>query len=187
MQCNTTDHGVPQQTNTLKQCLWMVGPTEQLTPSILISMEDYATTFYALSPSGWNRFQPQIDTVLNRGTFLLTVISKTCPRIIRSKKVFFRISNILSTRSHAQLIFRTVIKKLWTFFGPCGLIVYVLLWWFLPVAKVTSSCFTWRTAKSKWPPRDHENVLLLISLQTGIRGTRMKCASVCFQTQGITW
>ena len=41
------------------------------------------------SPSGWNRFQPQIDRVQNRGTFLWTVMSKTCPRIIRSKIVFF--------------------------------------------------------------------------------------------------
>ena len=28
------------------------------------------------SPSGCNRFQPQIDRVKNRGTFLWTVISK---------------------------------------------------------------------------------------------------------------
>ena len=29
---------------------------------------------------------------------------------------FFCASNISATRSHAQLIFRTVIKKVWTFF-----------------------------------------------------------------------
>ena len=38
-------------------------------------------------------FQPQIDPVQNCETFPWAVISKTCPRIIRSK-IFFRISNI---------------------------------------------------------------------------------------------
>ena len=40
------------------------------------------------SPSGWNRFQPQIDRVQNRGTFLWMGMSKTCTRINRSKIVF---------------------------------------------------------------------------------------------------
>ena len=40
--------------------------------------------------------------------------------IIRSKIVFFRISNISVSCPHAQLRGRTVIKKLWTFFGPWG-------------------------------------------------------------------
>ena len=40
--------------------------------------------------------------------------------IIRSKIVFFRISNISVQFPHAQLKGRTVIKKLWTFFGPWG-------------------------------------------------------------------
>ena len=73
-----------------------------------------------LSPSGWSWFQPQIVAVQNRGTFLWTVISKTCPQIIRSKIVFFRSSNISVPCPHAQLTGRTVIKKLWTFFGPWG-------------------------------------------------------------------
>ena len=34
----------------------------------------------------------------------------------------------------------------------------------------------------RWPPRDHENVLLLIFLQPGMIETPMKCAFVCFQT-----
>ena len=33
---------------------------------------------------------------------------------------FIRISNILVPCPHAQLRGRTVIKNLWTFFGPCG-------------------------------------------------------------------
>ena len=40
--------------------------------------------------------------------------------VIRSKIVFFRISNISVSFPHAQLRGRTVIKKLWTFFGPWG-------------------------------------------------------------------
>ena len=48
----------------------------------------------------WNRFQPHIDPVQNRGKFLWTVLFKTCPQIIRSKIV--------------------VIKKLWTFFRSLG-------------------------------------------------------------------
>ena len=73
------------------------------------------------SPSGRNRFQLQIDRVRNCGTFLWTVINKTSDRIIRSKIVFFIISSIsATTRSHAQLKGRKVIKKLWTFFGPWG-------------------------------------------------------------------
>ena len=43
------------------------------------------------------------------------VISKTWPHIVEN--IFFRFSNISSTRSHAQLILCTVIKQLWTFFG----------------------------------------------------------------------
>ena len=65
---------------------------------------------------GW-RFQPQIDPIQYRGTFLWTVISKSWPWIIRSKIVIFRISSISATISHAEIIFRTVIKKLWAFFG----------------------------------------------------------------------
>ena len=41
--------------------------------------------------------------------------------VIRSKiGVFFRISNISVPCPHAQLRGRTIIKKLWTFFGPWG-------------------------------------------------------------------
>ena len=36
-----------------------------------------------------------------------------------SKIVFFRIINISVSCPHAQLRGRTIIKKLWTFFGPC--------------------------------------------------------------------
>ena len=39
---------------------------------------------------------------------------------IRSKIVFFRISNISVPCPHAQLRGRTVNRKLWTFFGPWG-------------------------------------------------------------------
>ena len=59
-----------------------------------------------------------MNPVQNRGTFLWTVISKTCPRIFRSKidfieSVTFQLRcRILSSFS------RTVIKKLPTFFGP---------------------------------------------------------------------
>ena len=41
-------------------------------------------------------------------------------RVIRSKILFFRISNISVPCPHAQLRGRTVIKMLWTFFGPWG-------------------------------------------------------------------
>ena len=72
------------------------------------------------SQRGW-KFQPQIDSIQNRGTFLWTVISKTWPWIIRSKIVIFRISRISATRPHAaELIFRTVIKKSWAFFRAWG-------------------------------------------------------------------
>ena len=70
------------------------------------------------SPSGWIRFQPQIDRLQNRGTFLCHIGKYR--GIIRSKIVFFRISNISVPCPHAQLRGRTVIKKLWTFFGPWG-------------------------------------------------------------------
>ena len=55
----------------------------------------------------------------NCGTFLWTLIFKTWK--IRLKKVFgesvtFRLRDL----RHAQLIFRTVIKKLWAFFRPWG-------------------------------------------------------------------
>ena len=40
--------------------------------------------------------------------------------VIRSKIVFFRMSNISVPCPHAQLKGRTTIKKLWTFFGPWG-------------------------------------------------------------------
>ena len=53
------------------------------------------------SPSGWNRFQPQIDPVQNRGTFLWTVISKICPRIIRSKIWFLE---TVTFQSHAHML-----------------------------------------------------------------------------------
>ena len=56
----------------------------------------------------------------NRQTFIWTVISKIWLRIIRWEYRFIRISNISVTRSHAQLIFRTVINKLWAFIGPWG-------------------------------------------------------------------
>ena len=69
-----------------------------------------------LSTTGRNRFQPQIDPVQNCVTFLWTVISNR-PRIIRSKIVFFRISNISVTRPHAQLRVFTLIKKFQTYFG----------------------------------------------------------------------
>ena len=66
-------------------------------------------------------FQSQIDPVQNRGTFLWAVISKTCHWIIRSNKVLlYKISNISVPCPHAQLRGQTVIKKLWTFFGPWG-------------------------------------------------------------------
>ena len=44
-----------------------------------------AKSYLECSPSGWNRFQPQIDRVQNRGTFLWTVINETSGRIIGSK------------------------------------------------------------------------------------------------------
>ena len=69
-------------------------------------------------PSGWNRFQPQIDPVQNRGTFLWTVISKTCLWIIRSKIVF--LEPVIFQLRGRMVIFRTFVRKLWTFFGPWG-------------------------------------------------------------------
>ena len=69
------------------------------------------------SPSGWNRFQPQIDLVQNRGTFFGLSYQKISGHN-QVKNSFFRISNISVPCSHAQLKCRTVIKKLWAFFGP---------------------------------------------------------------------
>ena len=53
----------------------------------------YETVCIMTSPRA-NRFQPQIDRVQNRGTFLWTVINKTSGAIIRSKIHSFRTSNI---------------------------------------------------------------------------------------------
>ena len=72
----------------------------------------YETLCIMTSPRG-NRFQPQIDCVQNRGTFLWTVINKTSGEIIRSKIDSFRTSNIWAQKC-------TVIKKVRTFFGPWG-------------------------------------------------------------------
>ena len=78
------------------------------------------TARWQRSPSGWNRFQTQIDRVQNRGTFLGDCQIGIYRGIIRSKIVFFRISNISVPSPHAQLRGRTVINKLRTFFGPWG-------------------------------------------------------------------
>ena len=53
----------------------------------------YKTVCIMTSPRG-NRFQPQIDRVQNRGSFLWTVINKTSGEIIKSKIDSFRTSNI---------------------------------------------------------------------------------------------
>ena len=47
-------------------------------------------------------------------------ISLDLPSNNQVDNIFCRISNISVTCPHAQLIFHTVIKKLWTFFGPWG-------------------------------------------------------------------
>ena len=59
------------------------------------------------------------DCIQNRGTFLWLSYRKI-RAMIRSKIVFFRISNISVPCRHAQLRGRTVTKKLWTFIGPWG-------------------------------------------------------------------
>ena len=61
------------------------------------------------SPSGWNRFQPQIDPVQNRGTFLWTVISKICPWIIRSKISFLE---SVTLQLHAGMLGSEVAQSL---------------------------------------------------------------------------
>ena len=74
--------------------------------------------FYTTSKKDTGLYSPseqQIDRVQNRGTFLWTVMSDN-----QVENSFFRISNISVPCPHAQLRGRTVIKKLWTFFGPCG-------------------------------------------------------------------
>ena len=65
------------------------------------------------SPSG-TLFQPKIDRVQNRGTFLWTVIYQYSGNN-QVENSFFRISNISVPCPHAQLRCRTVSKKLWTF------------------------------------------------------------------------
>ena len=78
---------------------------------------DYSMWF--CSPSGWNRFQPQIYRAQNRGTFFgLSYRKISGSNLIKIS--FFRISNISVPCLHAQLRGRTVITKLWTFFGPWG-------------------------------------------------------------------
>ena len=71
------------------------------------------------------RFQPQIDRVQNRETFF----GLSYRKISLNNQVensFFRISNISAPCPHAQLIGRTVIKKLWTFLGPWGPVTAML-------------------------------------------------------------
>ena len=53
------------------------------------------------TPSSWNRFQPQIDRVQNRGTFLWTDINKTSGGIIRWKIVFFK---SVAFQLHARML-----------------------------------------------------------------------------------
>ena len=62
-----------------------------------------------------------IDLILLTTHLNVTMVSGG-PNVAETKidtEDFF-ISNISVTRLHAQLIFRTVIKKLWTFFEPLG-------------------------------------------------------------------
>ena len=54
----------------------------------------YYETVCIMTSTRGNRFQPQIDRVQNRGTFLWTVINKTSGEIIRSTIDYFRTSNI---------------------------------------------------------------------------------------------
>ena len=54
------------------------------------------------------------------GHFFGLSYRKILGSIIRSKIGFFRISNISAPCPHGQLRGRTVIKQLWTFFGPLG-------------------------------------------------------------------
>ena len=61
------------------------------------------------SPSGWNRFQPQIDPVKNRGIFFRRVISNTCPWIIRSKIVFLE---SVTFQLHARMLSSEVAQSL---------------------------------------------------------------------------
>ena len=61
------------------------------------------------SPSGWNRFQPQIDPVQIRGTFFWTVISKPSPRIIRSKISFLE---AVTFQLHARMLSSQVAQSL---------------------------------------------------------------------------
>ena len=61
----------------------------------------------------------QVYCVQNRGTFLGLSYRKISGSN-QVKNVFIRISNISVPCPHAQLRGRTVMKKLWTYFGPWG-------------------------------------------------------------------
>ena len=96
----------------------------QLTDNLTKNMRSWLITFNVTfgsftSPSGLNRFQPQIDRVQNRGTFLWIVIYLNISEW-SGQTHFFRIINIPIPCPHAQLRGRTVIEKLWPFFGPLG-------------------------------------------------------------------
>ena len=63
---------------------------------------------------GWNSFQPQIDRVQNRWTFLWTV---WIYRGIIRAKIDSLESVTFQVNAH---MLSSIIKKLWTFFGPWG-------------------------------------------------------------------
>ena len=73
---------------------------------IQIRLIGYAITLYLPdTPRGLNRFQPQIDRVQNRGTFLWTVISENI--VLESVTFQFHVRMLSSA-------------QLWTFFRPWG-------------------------------------------------------------------
>ena len=73
-----------------------------------------------LAPVAETGFSHRLTPYKSWGISLDGNIYREYLRIIRSEIVFFRIGDIPDTRSHVQLIFRTVIEKSWTFFGPWG-------------------------------------------------------------------
>ena len=107
---------------------------------------DFCRWTGTFSPSSWNRFQPQIDPVQN-----WTIISKTCPRIIRSKIVFFIES--VTFQLHARMLSpqpAQSLKSLNRHFSGLGVKITFndlgqALWYFFSLAfhNHDNCCFSW--------------------------------------------
>ena len=76
-----------------------------------ISPRQYVSAAFELAPVTETDFSHRL-TAYNRWSFLWTIIPKTSPRIIRSKIVIFRISNISVIRLYDRMLSSQVAQTL---------------------------------------------------------------------------